>query len=316
MLVDLRRRLVYEGQVDEGLQDALMNLTRYGNSFGQSARKRAAWTKDLDFAIPDARKQPVDWLWFVGDYASYDPRVKDVTVKTARVLHEAGVEFGILLDKEQNAGNDVRRVGEEGLFDQLREKNVGLFDKAQFKRVFTTDPHTYNTLKNEYANGSGETSPFSPDAVRHSSELFDELIREQKLLVSQPLEITAAYHDPCYLGRYNGIYDAPRRVLKAIGVRLVEIPRNRRESFCCGAGGGRIWMKDLPGEAERPAEMRVREVLDLADVDHLVVACPKDLAMYQDAVKTLGAEDRLRVVDLGELVWQATCATKTVEAHS
>ncbi len=314
MLIDLRRRLVYDGQVDEGLQDALMNLTRYGNSFGQSARKRAAWTKDLEFTIPDAGKEPVEYLWFVGDYASYDPRAKEVTSKTAQVLHEASVEFGILFDKEQNAGNDVRRVGEEGLFDQLREKNAKLLDKAQFKRVFTTDPHTYNTLKNEYTDGENPT--LSPHEVLHSSELFDQLIREQKLQVGEPLRIAATYHDPCYLGRYNGIYDPPRRVLEAIGVRLIEISRSRSDSFCCGAGGGRIWMKDAPGEAERPAEIRIREILELAYIDYLVVACPKDLAMFQDAVKTLGAEDRLRVVDLGELVWQATCAHKTVEALS
>ena len=290
MLVDLRRRLVYDGQVDEGLQDALMNLTRYGNSFGQSARKRAAWTKSLDFAIPDARKEPVDYLWFVGDYASYDPRAREVTAKTAQVLHAAGVSFGILYEKEQNAGNDVRRVGEEGLFDQLREKNSKLLDQAEFKRVFTTDPHTYNTLKNEYTNGDDGT--LRPDAVLHSSELFEELIRDGRLEVGEPLGLAASYHDPCYLGRYNGIYDAPRHVLAALGVRLIETARNRDNSFCCGAGGGRLWMKDAPGEAERPAEIRIREILELAYIDYLVVACPKDLAMFQDAVKTLGAEDR------------------------
>ena len=314
ILIDLRRRLVYDGQVDEGLQDALMNLTRYGNSFGQSARNRASWTKDLDFTIADARKEPVEYLWFVGDYASYDPRMKEVTCKTAQVLHEAGVSFGILFDKEQNAGNDVRRVGEEGLFDQLREKNLKLLDKAQFKRVFTTDPHTYNTLKNEYT--AGENPPFASDAVLHISELFDELIREQKLDVGEPPSIAATYHDPCYLGRYNGVYDAPRRVLAALGVRLLEAERNRENSFCCGAGGGRLWMKDAPGESERPAEIRIREILELAYIDYLVVTCPKDLAMFQDAVKTLGAEERLRVVDLGELVWQATCDKKPVEALS
>jgi Fe-S oxidoreductase/nitrate reductase gamma subunit len=315
LLIDMRRRLVYDGQVDEGLQDALMNLTRYGNSFGQSARKRAAWAKGLDVTVPDARKEPVEYLWFVGDYASYDPRANDVTVKTAQVLQDAGVSFGLLFDKEQNAGNDVRRVGEEGLFDQLREKNLTMLGKAQYQRVLTNDPHTYNTLKNEYADGNAEEG-LAPDKVVHCCELFDSLIREQRLQVREPLGIVASYHDPCYLGRYNGVYEPPRRVLEALGVRVVELPRSRRDSFCCGAGGGRIWMKDAPGEAERPAELRIREVLELEEVDHLVVACPKDLAMFQDAVKTLGAEDRLRVVDLGELVWQATCAANTVEVVS
>ena len=314
MLIDLRRRQVYDGRIDEGLQDVLMNLSRYGNSFGQSARKRSAWTKQVDFAIPDARKEPVEYLWFVGDYASYDPRARDVTVKIAQVFHSAGLSFGILYDKEQNAGNDVRRVGEEGLFEQLRDKNVALLGKATFQRVITADPHTYNTLKNEYAGAACPS--LTPDAVLHVSELFDYLIEEERLPVDEPLNMRAAYHDPCYLGRYNGVYEAPRRVLKALGVHLVEIDRNRQSSFCCGAGGGRIWLKDTPGDAERPAEIRIREILQLDGVDTLVVACPKDLAMFQDAVKTLGAESRLRVVDLGQLVWQATCAHKTVEALS
>jgi Fe-S oxidoreductase len=119
------------------------------------------------------------------------------------------------------------------------------------------------------------------------------------------LDCTVTYHDPCYLGRFNGVYDAPRRILQALGVRLVEMPRNRCNSFCCGAGGGRMWMKDTPGIAERPAENRVKEALALPGVQCLVVACPKDLVMFQDAVKTVGAEDRMRVADLGELVNEA-----------
>ena len=169
-------------------------------------------------------------------------------------------------------------------------------------------------LKNEYTDGESPT--LSPDSVLHISQVFDELIRERKLDVGEPLRMAATYHDPCYLGRYNGVYDAPRRVLAELGVRLLETTRNRNNSFCCGAGGGRLWMKDAVGESERPAEIRIREILELAYIDYLVVACPKDLAMFQDAVKTLGAEERLRVVDLGELVWQATCANKTVEALS
>ena len=140
----------------QSVQDMLANVTRYGNSFGKSERVRAKWTQGLDFKIKDARKEPVEFLWFVGDYASFDPRLEEIVRTTARVFRQAGVDFGILYEGERNAGNDVRRVGEEGLFEMLREKNLQTLAKAQFKSIVTTDPHTYNTLKNEYSfNGRG-----------------------------------------------------------------------------------------------------------------------------------------------------------------
>ncbi|MBN2023022.1 MAG: (Fe-S)-binding protein [Pirellulales bacterium] len=297
LIVDLRRHLVDQGQVDEGLQDALMNFQRYGNSFGQSPRKRPDWTKPLDFTLKDARKEEVEYLWFVGDYASYDQRVQEVTRTIARVLRHAGVDVGLLMEKEQNAGNDVRRIGEEGLFAMLREKNAKELSGARFRKLLTTDPHTYNALKNEY------DEVVAP--VLHYTQLLDELLRGGALRLHRKLDYVVTYHDPCYLGRFNGVYDAPRRVLGAVGTRLVEMPRHGPNSFCCGAGGGRIWMKDAPTSQERPAENRVREALALPGVQCLVVACPKDLVMFQDAVKTVGAEGRLRVADLGELVYES-----------
>ncbi len=148
-------------------------------------------------------------------------------------------------------------------------------------------------------------APLAGKQVLHYTELLDELIREGTLKLKNPLGCAVTYHDPCYLGRFNGVYEPPRRILRALGVKLVEMPRHGPNSFCCGAGGGRIWMKDSPGIEERPAENRVREALALPGVACLVVACPKDLVMFQDAVKTVGAEDRLRVADLGELVFEA-----------
>ena len=141
--------------------------------------------------------------------------------------------------------------------------------------------------------------------VLHYTELLDELLRQGTLQIHRRLAYVVTYHDPCYLGRFNGVYEPPRRVLRALGVRLVEMPRHGPNSFCCGAGGGRIWMKDTPNIEERPAENRVKEALALPGVECLVVACPKDLVMFQDAVKTVGAEGRLRVADLGELVYEA-----------
>jgi len=310
LIIDLRRHLADQGQVDEGLQDALMNFQRYGNSFGQSARKRPEWAKPLDFKLKDARKEEVEYLWFVGDYASFDQRAQEVTRSIAKVLHLAGVDMGLLLEKEQNAGNDVRRIGEEGLFSLLREKNSKELGCAKFRKLLTTDPHTYNTLKNEYQgnrqSGDDHAGPAIPGKqVLHYTELLDELLRQRALKLGSRLGRTVTYHDPCYLGRFNGVYEPPRRVLRALGVRLIEMPRHGPNSFCCGAGGGRIWMKDTPGIEERPAENRIKEALALPGVECLVVACPKDLVMFQDAIKTVGAEGRLRVVDLGELVYEA-----------
>jgi Fe-S oxidoreductase len=299
VIVTLRRHLVSQGEVDRTVQDMLSSLQRYGNSFGKSDRMRARWVQASGLKIKDARKEPVDYLWFVGDYASYDPRCEDVTRKTAQILARANVDFGLLYEAERNAGNDVRRVGEEGLFEMLREKNAQAFAKAQFKRIVTTDPHTLNTLRNEYPwNGH------RPD-VRHYTELLDELLQTSRLPLKKSLTGNVTYHDPCYLGRYNGIYDAPRRILRALGLQLVEMPRSRDKSYCCGAGGGRIWMEDAEKVKERPAENRIREAVALGHVSTFVVACPKDIAMFRDAVKTTGNEGKIVVKDIAELVADA-----------
>ena len=298
-IVDMRRYLVIEGRMDTQLQEALSNLSRYGNSFGKSERMRAKWTQPVQPKIKDARREAVEYLWFVGDYASYSAGINDISRVTAEVFQTAGLDFGILYDAESNSGNDVRRVGEEGLFEMLAEKNSMALGKCTFDTIITTDPHSYNTLKNEYSiDGNGH------HPVLHYSELLDRLIASGKLKFSKHLGYKVTYHDPCYLGRYNGVYDAPRRVIEATGCELIEMPRNRDRALCCGAGGGRIWMEE--GEVtERPSESRIREAAGLDGISTFVVACPKDLTMYRDAVKTTGQEDHLVVKDLIELVHEA-----------
>lgn len=298
-IVEMRRSLVSQGQVEERLQDALTALTRYGNSFGQSDRARARWTQGLPFKIKDARREPVEYLWFVGDYASYDPRAQEVTRTVATLFHEAGLDFGILYESERNAGNDVRRVGEEGLFELLVEKNIATLKRCTFGVIVTTDPHTYNTLKNEYPD-FGASYP-----VMHYTELLWRLIQDGRLPLRAKVRTRATYQDPCYLGRYNGIYEEPRRVLKALGIELIEMPRSRDRALCCAAGGGRIWMEDRPSIRERPSESRIREAAALDRVSTLVVACPKDLVMFLDAVKTTGYEGKIAVRDLAQLVAEA-----------
>jgi Fe-S oxidoreductase len=300
ILVQMRRKLVEQGQVDASLQDALQSLQRYGNSLGKSPRKRFEWAKDLPTPIRDAKKEPVEMLWFLGDYAAMHPSSARVSRMVALVFQTAGLDFGALFKGEKSSANDVRRAGEEGLFEMMAEQNMKELGKAQFEKIVTTDPHTYHTLKHEYGRFGLDRPIF------HYSEVLDECLRDGRLGLKGRLEGRAVYHDPCYLGRYNGIYDAPRRVIDALGLERVEMPRCRENSVCCGAGGGKIWMEEEEGVTERPAVNRIREALDMDGVTYFVVACPKDLGMFEDAVKTVGAEDRLKVVDLGELVFEAT----------
>jgi Fe-S oxidoreductase/nitrate reductase gamma subunit len=300
IIAGLRRSLVEEGELDPGLQSTLRLIHKSGNSFGENRRRRGRWTEELDFEVKDARVEPVDLLWFVGDYASFDPRSQRITRTLARVLHGAGVDFGILYDGERNSGNDVRRVGEEGLFELLAESNIATLSECEFSRILTTDPHSLNTLRNEYPDLGGEWT------VLHHTELLLELVESGRLEISQPLGERVTYHDPCYLGRVNGGFDAPRDLLSRLGCELIEMPRNRERSFCCGAGGGCIWIGDSP-QTERPSENRIREALELERIESFVVSCPKDVTMYEDAIKTTGNADRLVLREITELV-QAACA--------
>jgi Fe-S oxidoreductase len=294
-IIEMRRTLVEDGEIELMLQDALSSLQKNGNSLGKPGRQRAKWTKALSFKIKDARTEPVDILWFVGDYASFDPRVQQITVKVAETLHAGGVDFGILYDGEQNSGNDVRRVGEEGVFEMLAKHNIDTIDACDFKRIMTTDPHSLNALRQEY-------KLFGRDYdVIHYTQLLLELIESGQLKIATGEGTVVTYHDPCYLGRYNGGFDAPREIIRRAGHSLHEMGRCRENSFCCGAGGGRIWMDDSMAE-ERPSENRIREALALGDIKMFVVSCPKDTVMYTAAVQALGATDQLIVKDIIDLV--------------
>jgi Fe-S oxidoreductase/nitrate reductase gamma subunit len=300
MILELRRRLVEQGELDSMLQSTLETIHSTGNSFGEPRRKRARWTKELEFEVKDIRREPAELLWFVGDYASFDPRNQKATRSLARILHHAGADFGILFDAERTGGCDVRRVGEEGLFASLAEANVRTISGCEFERIFSSDPHSFHTLRNEYPDFGGSWT------VLHHSQLLLELIERGALVPRKPLGYSVTYHDPCTLGRYNGVYDAPRRVLEAIGLELREMPRSRDNSFCCGAGGGRIWMKELKAEeSPRPSELRIEEALALGPLDYFVVACPKDVTMYEDAIKTSGHEGDIELRELSELVLES-----------
>lgn len=294
-IVALRRNLVDESRLAPTLQDAFSNLQRTGNSFGQSARLRARWTRDLQFRVKDARKETVDVLWFIGDFASFDERAAQVTEKIAKLLHAANVDFGILYEAEQNSGNDVRRAGEEGLFETLAQSNIETLATCTFNRILTSDPHTFNALRNEYPALGGVYQ------VVHHTEFFLELIENGALQIEKSKRSDVTYHDPCYLGRYNNIFEPARRLIDVAGYNLIEMPRNRSNSFCCGAGGGRIWGSDT-ASGERPSENRLKEAMALGDLRYFIVACPKDKVMYSAAASGLGLAKAPRVVDIVELL--------------
>lgn len=298
-IVKMRRQLVETDNLDPLLRTMLNTISTSGNSFGEQGRKRGGWTRELEFKVKDVRQEAADLLWFVGDQASFDPRNQRVSRTVARIFKAAKVDFGLLYDGEKTAGNDVRRIGEEGLFESLVEHNLEQMAKAKvFQRVVTTDPHSFNTLHNEYPD-FGKVAP-----VIHYTELLCDLFESGALKVKKPLGLKVTFHDPCHLGRLNKRYDAPRRVLELIGCQLVEMPRNRDNSFCCGAGGGRIWIPDKPG-TKKPSEMRVREAAALGQIDVFVTCCPKDLTMFEDARKTAGFEKDFVVEDIAELVAKA-----------
>ncbi len=300
LMTSIKEELLLAGNVPAELQSALANSQRYGNPLGESPRKRADWIMGIqpEVKIMAKHKQPVDVLWFVGDYASYHPRVQSATKALARVLNALGVDFGILGPDESSDGDSQRLAGERGLFEMLAEKNGKVFGKYQFNQIVTTDPHAYNAIKNEYP-ALGIKFP-----VQHYTEFLAERIDQIKLLVKQQISAKVTYHDPCYLGRANGIFDPPRELLCAIpGVELVEMLHNHATSLCCGGGGGGMWLDGFQWEKAhvRLSDWRVREAMN-AGADVLAVACPYESPRFEDAAKTLPGAETLKVRDIAELL--------------
>lgn len=306
LMTRAKEELLLAGNIPAELQDALMNSQRYGNPLGESPRKRAAWTQDIDppVKILAKAKAPVDILWFVGDYPSYHPRIQITSRALATVLNALGVDFGILGPEENSDGDSQRLAGERGLFEMLAEKNGRAFGKYEFNEIITTDPHAYNALKNEYP-ALEITYP-----VRHYTQFLAERLDQLKPLLTQPVEARVTFHDPCYLGRANGVYDEPRALLAAIpGVELVEMSHNRETSLCCGGGGGGMWLDGFQWEKAhaRLSEWRVKEAM-AAGADILAVACPYEAPRFEDAAKMVQGAGGLVVKDIVELLAEAMAA--------
>ena len=319
----LNRQLTDEGAVDSNLQDMFQDVMRSGNTFGNPAADRGDWTEDVDVDVADARETEVEYLWYVGDYPSYDDRNKTVARALAKLFDEADVEFGILFDDEKNDGNDIRRIGAEFLYLELAGHHVETFADCEFDRIVCTDPHSYNTIKNEYPELDfaefaddpvmpfDREDPWNPDGsieVQHWTQAVEELVADGRLgLSGDELSYTVTYHDPCHLGRYNDEYEAPRELIRATGADLHEMPRSHNDSFCCGGGGGGLWMDH--DEETKPSEERLREATEDTDagdaVKKFVVACPMCTTMFEDGRKTGGFEDDLEIVDVAELLIEA-----------
>jgi Fe-S oxidoreductase len=290
-LIDVRSLAVEEGQIATTLRDALESTFKNGNPWGRIRSKRSEWAQGLDIKHAS---QGVEFLYYVGCTSAYDPRVQNVAKGMAKCLKGAGVDFGTLGDEENCCGNEVFGMGEKGLFDFLVEENVKLLNKYSVKQVVTNCPHSYHSFKNRYGQTSFE--------VLHHTQLLADLVNKGKLKFSNAVAKTVIYHDPCFIGKQNNVYDEPRRVLENLpGVKLVEFERRRERSLCCEGGGGRMWV-DIPGE--RLAEVRVKDAAD-AGAEILAVACPFCLLTFEDAVKTTGLEGKLQILDVAELVAQA-----------
>jgi len=315
----MNRQLVDQGDVHPNLQDTFENVMREGNTFGDPRRERGDWTDGLEFDVVDARETEVEYLWYVGDYPSFDDRNEKVARSLARLFEAANVEYGILYEDEEYDANDVRRIGEEFLFIQQAGALVTSFEDCQFEKIVCTDPHSFNTFENEYPEVDFESFADDPmmevpeeswdgAPVFHWTQVVEELVEAGRLgLSGEELDYTVTYHDPCHLGRYNDEYEAPRDLVRATGCELVEMPRNRKDSFCCGGGGGGLWMEF--DEEPKPSEERLREAVEDTTaggaVEKFVVACPMCMTMYEDGRKTGGYEDDLEIVDVAELLVEA-----------
>ncbi|WP_372813428.1 (Fe-S)-binding protein [Paenibacillus sp.] len=300
-IVDLRRHLVLmQGSMPHEGQRAMQNIERQGNPWGLSRSDRSKWTGEIEgLAVPTVKENPAfDYLFFVGSMGSYDLRSRRVSRAFVRLLHEAGVSFAILGNEEKNSGDTPRRLGNEMLFQQLCAENIAAFEKYGVKKIVTACPHTFNTLKHEYPDFGLEGVE-----VQHHSELLDELVRTGRLKPQHELKERVTYHDSCYLGRYNNVYDQPRSVLRAIpGVELFEMERTRENGMCCGAGGGMMWMEETSGKRVNAA--RTEQALR-TNPTVISSACPYCLTMMEDGTKMKEVESRVKARDIAELLEQA-----------
>ncbi|MBY0085002.1 (Fe-S)-binding protein [Brevibacillus sp. M2.1A] len=300
-IIDMRRYLVMtEGSMPAEAQRALNNIERQGNPWGINRKDRTKWIEGLngEYEVPTVKQvEEFEYLFWVGSMGSFDLRSQKISQAFVKLMHEAGVKFAILGNEEKNSGDTARRIGNEFLFQQLAQENIALFEAYEVKKIVTCDPHAFNTFKNEYPEFGLKAE------VYHHSELLAEWVKEGKLKPTKEVKERITYHDSCYLGRYNEIYDKPRVILEAIpGVEVVEMKRSGCDSMCCGAGGGLMWMEEHEGS--RVNVTRTEQALEVNPTE-IASACPYCLTMMNDGIKTKEQEDHVKTRDVAEILADA-----------
>lgn len=309
MIVGIRAALIESGSIPATYTTMLESVYQYGNIWNQPKRDRTNWLKEGK--LPKIKKSESKLLWLPGDTLAYDPRNQKVARATYDLFAKADVDYGTFGDAEKNDGNEMRRLGEEALFQMLAEDNIKMYKKRQVKRIVCSSPHAYNTIKNEYPEYGGEFD------VVHITQFIHELIEEGRIKFSNELNYEVTFHDPCYLGRYNDIYEIPRKILELLpGVKVKEMPNNKQFSYCCGGGGGGMFRETPEWVEERISEKRVIEAKETLDSFEsgdsentpkkvIITACPFCTSMLTDATKTKQIEEEIEVKDLVELVLEA-----------
>ena len=296
-IIDMRRyKVLTEADFSPELQLSCRNMENNSNPWGVGAHLRGDWAKEI--GVKTLAEDPnVEYLFYVGCSGSFDDRGKKISIALAKVLQEAGVSFGILGTEEGCCGDSAMRCGNEYLFQTLAQANIDVMNGYGVKKIIAICPHGYNALKKDYPNFGGNFE------VYHHTEILAKLIEERKIKLTEPLKGSFVYHDSCFLGRYNKIYDQPRKILKAIpGIDVVEMERSLDKSFCCGAGGARMWMEEDIGE--RINNARTKQAIE-AGADRIAVGCPFCLTMMSDGIKDNHKEETMQAWDLAELVLKA-----------
>ncbi|RJR34450.1 MAG: (Fe-S)-binding protein [Desulfobacteraceae bacterium] len=292
MIIELRSSLVEEGQIPTTVQKALENTYVQKNPWGRPKPKRGGWTAELDFQIPHVKETQTKRLLFSCCIQAYDPRCMVIPMNVARILHKAGFEFGILGAEESCCGNEIRRMGEAGLFEELQGQNTAAFQKHGVQEIIALSPHCMNTLKNEYGDLGIRIS--------HYSEHLAQLIEQGAISLKTPYPKKVIYHDPCFLGKQNKVFEAPRKVLKAVeGLQLLEFTWNRENSLCCEGGGGRMFF-EAEHSYTRNSETRVVEAVEKG-AEVLATSCPFCVMTLEDPATEKG----IPVKELSEILVEA-----------
>lgn len=292
-----------ESRVPPSLQEALQAAAKFKNPWGIPKSKRTKWLEAVsDYQVKDfSKNEQAGILYFVGCSASYDTRNQEITKALVRIFNKTNVDFGILGKEEVCCGDFARRLGEDGLFEMLVEENYSSFKKYNVKSIVANSPHCYHTFKNEYPVLNKKLKiNYNDMKAQHYSEFLAELVKQKKLKFNKALKKRVTFHDPCYLGRYNLIYDPPRDLLRSIpGIELVEMKSSKCKSICCGGGGGRMWLEATA--EKRISTLRIKEALDV-NAEIIATGCPFCLTNLEDAIKITDNEDKLEVKDIAELL--------------